>query len=300
MAVLFPVSGVETSWWLPPLVAFGLSYFCSMSGISGAVVLLPFQMSVLGFTSPAVSATNLVFNVVAIPSGVYQYFREGRLVWPLTAVVVVGTVPGVIVGGFIRLLYLPEPGPFRLFVGAVLLYVGVRLVLGLLPRGGPPEPVPAPGSDLRVTIRAFTLRRVVYRYLGRDYASSVPGLFALAVAVGIVGGIYGIGGGAIIAPFLVALFHLPVHTVAGAALMGTCVTSVVGVAFYTLAAPHFAAAGLAAAPDWALGALFGVGGMAGMYLGARTQRYVPAAWIKFLLSGVMLAVGGRYVWAFFA
>jgi|CZKX01.1.fsa_nt_gi hypothetical protein len=33
-----------------------------MAGISGAVLLLPFQMSVMGFVGPAVSSTNLVFK----------------------------------------------------------------------------------------------------------------------------------------------------------------------------------------------------------------------------------------------
>ena len=80
----FPVSGVETPFWLPPLVALVISFFTSMGGVSGAFLLLPFQVSYLGYTAPSVSATNQVFNVVAIPSGVYRYIREGRMVWPLT------------------------------------------------------------------------------------------------------------------------------------------------------------------------------------------------------------------------
>ena len=34
-------------------------------GISGAVLLLPFQVSVLGTPSPAVTPTNLLYNVVS-------------------------------------------------------------------------------------------------------------------------------------------------------------------------------------------------------------------------------------------
>jgi len=51
---------------------------------------------------------------------------------------------------------------------------------------------------------------------------STPAMFLLAFIVGINRRkTYGIGGGAVIAPFCVAVFHLPVYTVAGAALMGT-------------------------------------------------------------------------------
>lgn len=74
-STLFPVSGVTTSIFLPPLVAFVISALTSLGGVSGAFILLPFQMSYLGFTSPAVTSTNFVFNIVAIPSGVYRYFK---------------------------------------------------------------------------------------------------------------------------------------------------------------------------------------------------------------------------------
>ena len=75
----------------------------------------------------------------------------------------------------------------------------------------------------------------------------------LSFIVGIVGGTYGIGGGSIIAPFFVTVFGLPVYTVAGAALMGTFVTSVAGVAFYQAIAPFYPH--LSVAPDWLLGIL---------------------------------------------
>ncbi len=320
--MIFPVSGVETFVWLPPLVAFVVSFFTSMAGVSGAFVLLPFQMSVLGFVSPAVSPTNLVYNIVAIPSGVYRYLKEGRMVWPLTWVVVAGTLPGVIGGGFVRLHWLPDPKPFKAFVGCVLLYIGARLVVDVIkarraakaaqapgrdlspaasrspspsPPSSPPSPPPSPG-EFRVRILEFSLTRLSYRFQGQDYTCATLGIFLLSLVVGVVGGVYGIGGGAIIAPFFVAIYGLPVHTVAGAALMGTFITSVAGVAFYQLIAPWYA--GMVVAPDWLLGALFGLGGLAGMYLGARCQRFVPAGYIKVMLAGLLLYVAGRYIMGF--
>jgi uncharacterized protein len=81
--------------------------------------------------------------------------------------------------------------------------------------------------------------------------------------VGVIGGIYSIGGGSIIAPFLVTVFGLPVYTVAGATLIGTFVTSVAGVAFYELLAATGLGANMAIAPDWLLGLTLGVGGWPG-------------------------------------
>lgn len=298
--MLFPISGVECSFWLPPLVALGVSFFTSMGGVSGAFLLLPFQMSFLGFTAPAVSPTNMVFNVVAIPSGVYRYLREGRMVWPLTWVVVAGTLPGVVAGAFVRLSWLPDPKPFKAFVGCVLLYIGARLAVDIVKSrraAVSTAPTPPPPADFKVHVTRFTWRRLNYNFSGQDYSCGVPGIFVLSLVVGLIGGVYGIGGGAIIAPFFVAIYGLPVHTVAGASLMGTFITSVAGVLFYQLIAPFYGQ--MVVAPDWLLGGLFGLGGLCGMYLGARAQRFVPAAWIKLMLAGVLLYVAIRYVAGYF-
>ncbi len=298
--MIFPASGVETYIWLPPLVSFVVSFFTSMAGVSGAFVLLPFQMSVLGFVSPAVSPTNLVYNIVSIPSGVYRYVKEGRMVWPLTWVVVLGTLPGVVIGGFVRLNWLPDPKPFKAFVGCVLLYIGLRLVMDVVKvrwaakskAAAAPKPANNAG-EFRVKILEFSLRRLTYRFQETDYTCGTLSIFIMSCIVGVVGGVYGIGGGAIIAPFFVAIYGLPVHTVAGAALMGTFITSVAGVAFYQIIAPFYGT--MVVAPDWLLGALFGVGGLCGMYLGARCQRFVPANYIKVMLSAILLWVAGRYI-----
>jgi len=264
-------------------------------GLSGAFLLLPFQMSVLGFTSPAVSATNHLYNVVAIPSGVVRFWREGRLVWPLVATVVAGTVPGVLVGTLLRVRFLPDPRHFKIFVGCVLLYIGGRLVRELWrgKQGGTRSAPPTP-----VTLLRTSLNQVEFEFAGQRHRFPTLSLAALALVVGIVGGTYGIGGGAIIAPFLVSVFRLPVYTVAGAALAGTFVTSLTGVVFFQVLAPFFP--DQAVAPDWPLGVLFGVGGMAGTYWGARLQRYLPERAIKWMLVLVLLGLGGRYVAAAFS
>ncbi len=105
-AMFFEVAGISIPIWLPPLVAFVLSFFGAMVGISGGVLLLPFQMSVLGYVAPSVSATNLVFNVVAIPGGVWRYAREQRMDWHLAWVIGAGTLPGLLVGWWLRVHWL--------------------------------------------------------------------------------------------------------------------------------------------------------------------------------------------------
>lgn len=304
----FPLSAVTLDPWIPPLVAFVVSFFTSMAGVSGAFLLLPFQMSFLGYTSPSVSATNQLYNIVAIPSGVYRYWREGRMVWPLTWAVVVGTLPGVLIGALIRVTGLRDPRHFKLFAAAVLLYIGSKMIRDLLKKqaavtatgkisrpGSLTAGPDSPAATVRITESG--LRRIGFTFQDEAYSVGVGPIFLLCFVVGIVGGVYGIGGGSIVAPFLVTFFGLPVYTVAGAALMGTFVTSVAGVAFYSALAPFYPH--LSVGPDWLLGLLFGLGGMAGMYLGARSQKFVPARIIKWMLVVILTGTALKYILEFF-
>lgn len=291
MAVVhFPVSGVECSLWLPPLAAFLISSITASAGVSGAILLLPFQVNVLGFTTPAVSATNLVYNTVAVPGGVYRFVREGRMLWPLAWTIVVGTLPGMLVGVMIRVRYLPDPALWKVFVGLVLLYIGARLLWESLarPRSGTWQgdavgETPWPG-DLTVRTASVSTRQIEYGFAGQTHSFRPGKVLAVSLAVGLVGGIYGIGGGAIIAPFLAAFFGLPVYTVAGAALFGTLLTSAGGVLFFEMLGLASWAGTTPVRPDWALGALFGVGGLFGTYVGARMQKYLPERWLRLVLG----------------
>ena len=318
--VHFAVSGVDTWLFLPPVVAFVISLFTSMAGISGAFLLLPYQVSSLGFTSPAVSATNFVFNIVAIPSGVYRYMKEGRMAWPLTWVVIVGTLPGVFIGYYIRVLYFPNPETFKLFVGMVLLYIGGRLLYEMTPRSqrGKKEmraleekfsrhvktlkeeqnALISSGLPQEAVVRtiSFSISRVEFEFWGQRFSFHPTGMFLLAFVVGIIGGIYGVGGGAIIAPFCVAIVNLPIYTVAGASLMSTFLTSIAGVFFYSVIP---AAEGLSTRPDWLLGCLFGMGGIVGMYCGARLQKFFPQKIITLILGASITFLACRYILQFF-
>jgi uncharacterized membrane protein YfcA len=298
LRVTFPVSGVTTWVFIPPLVAFLVSFVTSMGGVSGAFLLLPFQMSVLNFVSPAVSSTNHVFNLVAIPSGVWRYMQEKRLVWPLTAVVVGGDLFGVVLGVWVRLAFLPDPALFKFFVGWVLLIIGAKLGFDLVTAKSAKGHSLAINPEKQGSISdvGMSWKSGYFRFAEQHYTFPVPVVLLLAFVVGIIGGVYGIGGGAIIAPIFVSFLHLPIYAVAGAALLGTFITSLAAVVTFTLIAPAYPA--MAVSPDWLLGILFGIGGFAGMYLGARCQKFVPERIIKIFLLGCVLFISMNYIIGF--
>ncbi|GAB2604438.1 hypothetical protein Aab01nite_78110 [Paractinoplanes abujensis] len=233
-------------------------------GVSGAVFLLPVQLSVLHVPSPAVTPTNLLFNVVAGPGALLRFRRTGGRAGPLTRLLLIGTVPGVLLGAIIRVFAVPGPRVFRLVVAAVLLPLGVWLCL----RAARPAAAPGPA-------RPLPDRLVV----------------VLGVGAGAIGGIYGIGGGSLLGPILAGR-GIPMAQLAPAVLTSTFLTSVVGAAGYGVLALITTGD---IAPDWRLGLLCGAGGLVGGYLGAHLQPHLPERALRFLLGGLAAALAVLYI-----
>jgi uncharacterized membrane protein YfcA len=234
------------------------------AGVSGAVLLLPIQVSLLGVPSPSVTPTNLLFNLLATPSGVLRYRRLRRdpILSPLAGRLLAGTVPGVMLGAVIRVEWLSGQQAFYVAAAAVLAVLGVMLLAR--------QPAPA-GRPLRLAL--------------------VP---PIAAAVGVVGGIYGIGGGSFLAPILI-LGGYTAYAVAPAALLSTLVASVVGVvAFVLLGATSDG--GRQITPDWGIGVAAGAGGVIGAYLGASIQSRIPERALRHLLGALALVIAARYLY----
>jgi uncharacterized membrane protein YfcA len=243
------------------VASFVIATLASPVGVSGAVLLLPFQVSVLGTPSPSVTPTNLLYNVVATPGALFRYWRQRQTGGRLTRTLLIGTVPGVVVGSSIRVEFVPGPRVFDAVIALVLVPLGSWLLI----RGGQPPK-----------------RR-------RSTVISEPWLIVVALVVGCVGGIYGIGGGSILAPILIGSGRSP-REVAPATLAATLVTSIAGIATFVM----LSTSNGEVAPDWGVGLALGVGGLIGGYTGARLQPHLPETTIRRLLGLLVLAIGIRY------
>jgi uncharacterized protein len=243
-------------------LAFVIATVTTPVGISGAVFLVPVQVSLLHTPSPSVTPTNLLYNLIATPGALARYAKRGVTSAPLTSALVLGTLPGVVIGAVIRVELLSGPDAFYLVIAAVLAPLGAWLAFGHSPSGRRTPPAP---NDRRIT--------------------------ALALVVGTIGGIYGIGGGSLLGPILVGL-GFSVVEVAPAALASTFLTSIAGVAAYAILSLRTSGS---IAPDWVVGISIGIGGLLGGYLGASLQPRLPEPLLRRGLGLLALGLGIRYV-----
>jgi uncharacterized protein len=247
---------------LGAIISFFLATLATPVGVSGAVFLIPVQVTLLHTPSPSVTPTNLLYNVIATPGALVRYAGRGIAGSPLTRSLVLGTLPGVVAGAVIRVELLSGPSAFYFVIAAVLAPLGAWLALGRSPTG---QRTPPPADDRRVT--------------------------GMALLVGTVGGIYGIGGGSLLGPILAGR-GLPMSQVAPAALASTFLTSCTGAATYVLLSTTTTGN---IAPRWGLGFLCGAGGLVGGYLGARWQPRMPEKGLRMLLGTLACALAVLYL-----
>jgi len=256
---------------LPFIAAFIIGLICSPAGVTGAFLLLPFQLSVLGVTSPIANSTNLLYNILSIPGGAYNFWREKRFLLPLAIALVLGYLPGMYLGTLVRIHLLGDVRAFKAFVAAVLLYLGIRLILSKSQR-----------IEGEMKILKSSSLKVEFSFANSIFTFNPLAIALTSFTIGIVASAYGVGGGAI----LVSLYSLPIKAIAGANLVGTFAASVFGLASYTA---------LGYPPNLENGIAMGAGGAMGIFIGSKLQGRVEERKLRILLSLLIIGISAKYI-----
>lgn len=209
------------------LVGFTLGLF----GGGGSILAVPLMVYVVGVPAPHVAIGTSAFAVAAnAASNLVTHARRGNVIWRCALMYTLAGIAGAFVGSS---LGKAMDGEKLLFLFAVLMaVVGVLMFRG---RGNPG----VPGATCN-----------------REKAPKVLGFGGLT---GAFSGFFGIGGGFLIVPGLVASTGMPILNAIGSSLVAVT-------AFGLTTALSYALSGLV---DWPLAAVFILGGVVGGLVGAR-------------------------------
>lgn len=235
-------------------------------GGGGSIIAVPLLVYVVGVASPhAAIGTAAVAVALNALAGLAGHARGGTVKWPCAITFSLAGVVGAAIGA--------EAGKamdgqrlLALF-GAMMVVVGIAM---LRPRRSPENP------DVR-------LSRITAGHL-------VPRLVPAGLAVGLLAGFFGIGGGFLIVPALILATGMPLRIA-----VGTSLVSVAALGFTTAAS--YALSGYV---DWSLVGLLVLGGLAGAVAGiglgkrlANSKRVLEVGFALMVVSvGIYVAVRG--------
>ncbi len=226
-------------------------------GAGGSVVTVPILVYALHEGVQTATATSLLIVATTAAAGAASHFRAGtvrlRTAVALSAVAALGSAAGAALRG------MTSARGFLLAFAALLVVVAALLWRGPRPSAGP-------------------MRECVLRPGFRDCSR----LGIAGVAVGLLTGFFGVGGGFVIMPALVLILCFPARDAIGTSLV------VVSLASLLALVPSLQHGSV----EWATALPFAAGGVGGALLGARISRVLPEALTRraFALALTILAV----------
>ena len=111
-------------------------------------------------------------------------------------------------------------------------------------------------------------------------------LAAAGVGTGVLAGLFGVGGGFVIVPALVACARMTIHRAVATSLLAITLVSASGLTAHLLAGRSL---------PWDIAAAFVAGGVAGMVAGTAVGRRLPAARLQRVFAGAVLGVAAFVV-----
>lgn len=251
----------------------------ALVGLGGGMILIPATLFIsieLQFipqiTPQTVVGLSVVMMVFTGLSSTISYMKNKQVDFKSGWIFFSGSVPGTMLGAWINKgLDLPS---FNLFFGVLLVFLSILLMI----------------RDKLKPIQWFAnrgKRKFFVDKEGHEYYFGYPIWFALLLSliVGLISGLFGIGGGSILVPAMVLLFQFPPHIAVATSMFMVFLSSMVN------SASHIYLGNV----PWLYTIPVIIGAYVGAKIGAGLNKRMASKTVVFILQLVMLLIGIRSV-----
>lgn len=250
----------------------------SLVGLGGGVIIVPALIFLsrwydqLSISPQVATGTSLAVIAVSSLSSCIAYFKQRKVDTGSAFLFFAGSGPGSIAGAILN-AHLPGGGILNGF-GVFMLAVSFLLMV-------------------RDKLKKRNMRWTVTRTFvdpagGETYTYGYTRTTALAVSfvVGLTAGLFGVGGGALMMPVMLILFHFPVHVAAATSMFMIFLSSIPGSAMHAWYG-HI---------DWLFALLLAPGAWIGGKLGAFLSLKLKSRTLVLVLRLMLVVVGFRFIW----
>lgn len=236
-----------------------VGFTLGLVGGGGSILAVPLMVYLVGVSNPHIAIGTSAFAVAAnAATGLFGHARAKTVKWRCGAVYAVAGVIGAFAGSTLGKAMDGQ----KLLALFSLLMVAIGLVM-LWKR----EQADTPDVQCNRT--------------------NAPKVIGFGLGTGAFSGFFGIGGGFLIVPGLIASTGMPMINAVGTSLIAVC-------AFGLTTAINYASSGLV---DWPLAAFFIAGGVAGGFFGALAARGLAAKGaLNRVFALLILAVAAYMMW----
>ncbi|HLS22401.1 MAG TPA: sulfite exporter TauE/SafE family protein [Pseudogracilibacillus sp.] len=259
------------------VIGYLAAFIGSLVGLGGGIVLVPSMLFLSEYvpaldwaTPQTIVGISLVTMVFTGLSSSIAYMRLRRVDVQMGVLFLIGSIPGSILGSWLNSKF--DVSKFSLYFGILMIVIFLFMLIDRekLARNRQPK--------ITKKTRTFELDGKTYQY----NVPIIPALI-LAVAVGMLSGLFGIGGGTISVPAMILLFGIPVQVAIGTSMFIILFISIVS------SSTHIFLGNI----EWAYVAFFVVGSYLGGTSGARVSTLFKGKTLEWFLRIVILIAAVR-------
>jgi len=304
--------------YMNPLIvflgAFLIGCMFVIVGAAGGLFTAAFQITIIGTNGAvgvnaanAVKPTNLFLTLCSPITGVWTYFKEGRLAWPVALFFVSGILLGAFwIGPTYSAKYLPMKA-YKFYLGFFCFILFIKLWYESTKRSIEKKKaikaiVQKFDAELKlakkegraaevgkvVLEKGWNVTKINFTFWGEAFKANPIALFFGGIIIGCIASAFGVGGGFMLVPFMTTIMGYPMYLAVPISLCGTFGTSIGGISRYMINGYQ---------PDWIMAALIAAGAIIGGKVGPKIQKKLPEIFLKRALAIILLIVFLKYTGA---
>lgn len=270
---------IAITWLILLLTGWVAGTIGSLAGLGGGVIIVPVLLylgMILGpveVTPQIAVGTSLFVVIVTAISSTLSYAKQKKIDFKSGLIFVAASGPGAVAGGYLNGFL--EMKQFQLYFGSFIILLSLLLMIR--------DRLPA------ATIRGplFIQRQMIDEETKGEYVYGYSLAWALPIAfvVGMLSGMFGIGGGSLMVPAMILLFQFPTKTAVATSMFMILFSSISGSAYHLFAGNV----------DWML--LIGLvpGAWIGGKFGAYLAKKLKSNGIVMVLRIVLIVIGLRMI-----
>lgn len=218
---------LHSPFFIGQLVALGIGvgFLTGLFGVGGGFIATPIMISMLGVDPTVAVGSSLGFTLGASSFGLRKHWRSGNLASRTALLVGGGSTVGMVFGYFLHNAAAQMYGEQfdRAISIAFVALLGVVAAL-LMATANRVARRYSPLANLRLP-PYIHIRKV-------GMPISIIGLIGVGIPAGMLGGLFGVGGGIVLIPILTLVVGLTPHVAVGTSLGAVLISSIVGCALY--------------------------------------------------------------------
>lgn len=274
------------------ILLLGLAIGAVLGGLGGggAILTVPALVYVVGQPAQEATTSSLVIVGVTALVGVASYVSSGRVRWKTGVGFGIAGIPAAYAGTYLN--HRVEENYLLIGFSVLMVIAAVAMISGRAPASGdgdvggdsgPPRStqVPERGTSGGVA----TLRRTEVGIRTRRHPS-LTGIVLAGLAVGLLTGFFGVGGGFVIVPALVLVLGLPMQQAVGTSLLVVAANSATSLVA-RVGTAHF---------DWSVIIPFTLAAMIATLAGKRLADRLPARRLKAGFAALLVLVAAYTAW----